>query len=165
MNGEINWGPEIRVDGLRPEWLEPDQEIMMYDGEWWGRPETAALFYGYDIGERETAIRLPADHPHYATLSHATAPNGGEVGPEVVERLIGVVRELAARDNGDGTVSIVDIQRTVADAVELVALLTEPVDGDLVEAERLAGEGPCNRVDVIVAAIKLGRALEKEAGR
>lgn len=71
--GGIKWGAEIAVDGVKPEWLEPSQEIMMYDGSrggmrgdgWYGSSTGGATFFGRDITPAEISIRLPADHPHY----------------------------------------------------------------------------------------------------
>jgi len=136
---EIVWGPEIAIDGKRPEWLE----ISDFPS---GSQGFARTSWGW-VGNRDrsypiekwawsiiTHIRLPADHPHYTAFKPHPAPSPSEVGPEVVERLIGAVRELAARDNGDGTVSIVGIQRTVQDAVELSALI-----GQLAERRAVKG--------------------------
>jgi len=71
---EIVWGPEIAVDGKRPEWLE----ISDFPS---GSQGFARTSWGW-VGNRDrsdpieewawssiTHIRLPADHPHYAQLS------------------------------------------------------------------------------------------------
>ncbi len=91
MSGEINWGPEIAVEGKRPAWLRGVQACLMKTGAWctWQppTPRNPAEEWAWSHGDGRpniTAIRLPADHPHYATHNTPTAPSGGEVGPEVV---------------------------------------------------------------------------------
>ncbi len=111
----------------------------------------------------------PASKPH-------PAPSPSEVGPEVVERMIALVRGMASND---------DPHPHYDEARAIVALLPEPVDADLIEAREVAaavfdngGSHPSiasglragkrdGGIDVTVAlaAIKRGRALEKEAGR
>lgn len=63
----MEWGAEIKVDGVRPEWLDREQQIMQYDGytgRWYG---DIIDFFGSDIQENDTIIRLPADHWAYLT--------------------------------------------------------------------------------------------------
>ncbi|NYD88768.1 hypothetical protein [Sphingomonas melonis] len=176
MSG-ITWGPEIAVDGKRPKWLGDyigplrwmncDQR---YPGVW--LQDSSELNWGNYLTSNHgaiTAIRLPADHPHYATLSHPTAPIPSEVGPEVVAMALSFVKEAADRIKGDSLFwdSFIDKARAIA------ALLPEPVDADLVEARRIAAdhyggnpwiaEGECDEdktVQIALAAIKRGRALE-----
>lgn len=93
-----------------------------------------------------------------------TAPSGGEVGPEVVERCIALVRAAAERERTGYNWTFP--QEWHAEARAIVALLPEPVDGDLVEARKI-----CERInpemhavsgdleEVALAAIKRGRAL------
>jgi len=60
---DIIWGEPIAVDGKRPEWLEDDVRISGRDGMcdmWWILLPSAVTW------RPVTAIRLPADHPHYA---------------------------------------------------------------------------------------------------
>jgi len=127
-----------------------------------------------------TSYSRRQEHDRGATLSHATAPNGGEVGPEVVDGDLEVLcREMLAMDNsGRDWVLPRDLQR------RLRALLPEPIDPDLTlarqicashakanghaneAAEHLAGRwdgGSSNRL--VRSTIQHLRALEKEAGR
>lgn len=60
---EIEWGPEIEVDGVRPDWLK-DDDIAMYgqSGDWLKYPTDPV---GY-LWDQITHIRLPADHWYYS---------------------------------------------------------------------------------------------------
>ncbi|WP_294138276.1 hypothetical protein [Sphingomonas sp.] len=185
MNGEINWGPEIRVDGKRPEWLgDGPQPMMVHNAVGWHtwrscQVDPALVAWSFNTGRPNVdLIRLPADHPHYATLSRATAPNGAEVGPEVVERMIALVRRMGGNSSiGQPFYEFEAITHAAAhydEARAIVALLPEPVDVDGVEAAKIAkgmiyGNDDSVSHDRIVRllkdAIKRGRALEKEAGR
>lgn len=101
----------------------------------------------------------------------------GDVSPEVVERMVRLVRDVAV--NGDYE------QREKARA--LIAILPKPVDPDLLEARRLVAtsrdpglsadmranilkgeedDSPIWGMPVVLAAIKRGRELtNKEIGR
>lgn len=70
-------------------------------------------------------IRNAAQVPETAP----TAPSGGEVGPEVVERMIALVRAVS----GHGGTMV-----NLSEARAIVALLPEPVDADLLEARERA---------------------------
>lgn len=69
--GEIVWGPAIVVKDKRPEWLGdgvPLQWAMVNEGGSYtvyqqARSDTTKNWSGFGYG---VAIRLPADHPHYA---------------------------------------------------------------------------------------------------
>lgn len=156
MRGEINWGPEIAVEGKRPEWLvdgvyRVNHGLVTFDGEQSNSREWRHV----------TAIRLPADHPHYAASQPRTAPSGGEVGPEVVERMKRVImRHVACKttmfDNESGPNLSVEAE------FRAIASLVAP-DPDLAEARKLAAEvedAPYGTLeDLALAAIKRGRAL------
>jgi len=64
----VQWGPEIVVDGKRPEWLKDDDRFCYFHNEanYWVN-DTKAEDWEEPIGGFRwvTAIRLPADHPHY----------------------------------------------------------------------------------------------------
>lgn len=72
---DIKWGPAIAVDGKRPEWLGEFADRIGYERQgdgWYGpHPRYPDLWSEEDIlnnkggWETVTAIRLPADHPHY----------------------------------------------------------------------------------------------------
>lgn len=68
----IEWGPEIPVNGKRPEWLADDARVWV---KW---PEWSMFSNGIQVYTIErsmwadvTALRLPADHPHYQQRSDA----------------------------------------------------------------------------------------------
>ena len=76
------WGPEIDVNGARPEWLGENQEIHFHwvdgsHGDWIAR----------DFNGREwrkcRALQLPASHPYYlATSKGFTYWPGGRDAPD-----------------------------------------------------------------------------------
>lgn len=174
MTSDITWGPEIRVDGKRPEWLDGDPKMVWpahRNGNWLDHTLNAA--FDRWAWEWIGSIRLPADHPHYATQTPATAPSGGEVGPEVVERCFAVIRAYVA-DSGSRMPSGKSVY---AEMVELAGMLPEPVDADLIAAREAeakaseangfrdyaaqtrAGEHDDGPVRHRYEGIKLGRAL------
>lgn len=62
---KIEWGPEIKTDGERPEWLGDDVECMVgWAGESCTGPYPSDCIHGWD--RSVVSIRLPADHPYYA---------------------------------------------------------------------------------------------------
>lgn len=69
---EIEWGPEIKVDGKRPEWFG-HREMHQWIGRGvkdWGSWDTGTNFIRdnpSDSWDIVTAIRLPAGHPYYET--------------------------------------------------------------------------------------------------
>lgn len=187
---DVEWGPEIKVEGRRPEWLG-DDDVFMWEGtcsEQWFRIEggSGVNWTGFSGFVR---IRLPANHTHYKTLqdnmpqnapeTHRQGTNGVRTGVEALERLEALeslVRRMAATDT--------PIDEYLAIKRDARALLPEPVDPDLVEARELvcecvvqfasndteatllrlyrAGEGDNEpEVQKIYAAIKRGRALER----
>lgn len=68
---KIEWGPEIKVDGKRPEWLENGQrvgvgtEYSIPRGIWYGAINSSTNWYGYEFSKEWVSIVLPADHPYY----------------------------------------------------------------------------------------------------
>lgn len=130
----------------------------------WGRsPETwSSIVVNGQTAHLGWRIRNAAQ----ALKTAPTAPSGGVVGPEVVERMIALVRELA---------KVTTIKAPwIIEARAIVALLPEPIDGDLVEARECAAQaqllavGELTRagkmddqpiVIAALAAIKRGRAL------
>lgn len=103
MNGEINWGAPIEAvheDGRVVAAVARQQETpdsyrlvhiageMLHDME----QEYAFKENGHRVYARDWTIRNVATPPADAR----TAPNGGEVGPEVVERMKALVRKMAS---------------------------------------------------------------------
>lgn len=157
----MEFGPEIKVDGKRPEWLDRDTQILMRDknnGKWYGGAETI-LFYGRDISEDDDAIRLPVNHPHYNLITHTytvrpedeatllasdplsrSTPDERAVAPELVYRMKNaILRHVACKpylfDDDEGpNISVEAELRSIAAALEPV------VDEDLVIAREIAGD-------------------------
>ena len=187
MSEGITWGPEIAVNGKRPEWLADDDRMQCLPSPDW----KVGADWVHPLDDNHawaclTHIRLPADHPHYAAQEPRTAPSGGEVGSEVVDALRGAltrsvtalndwlatyaddlcdpehVATARARIAEFGTLAyIAEVQQQNRAAL---ALLPEPVDADRVEAVDLLdsfGEAFPDAVSLATAAIKRGRALEK----
>lgn len=196
MNGEvqaIDWGAEIPVDGKRPEWLDG------YDGpvRWFNCDQPCGVtllksgrlnwgnYYGMEKGGVH-AIRLPADHPHYAwqasghslgnnnlgTNDVPTPPQG--IAPEVVTltgEQANMLRKLLAW--------VKAVPGPFADEAAACLAMMEPVDGDLLEARRIAAdhvpfaaekllsgqEDGTASIKAVLAAIKRGRSLAAGDGR
>lgn len=73
----IVWGAEIECDG-KPDWLSDDEPVTVKwsHGDWSSITDgTAAKFFAHD---KWLALKLPADHPHYATRVREA-----EFGPEI----------------------------------------------------------------------------------
>lgn len=75
----IEWGPEIPVNGKRPGWLADGTPIKPVDNEceWMGYAVVQGVDHKWwpDV----TAIRLPADHPHYQQADTVTLARIREV--------------------------------------------------------------------------------------
>ena len=93
---EIVWGPAIAVDGKRPGWLGEFADRIAYQrngNRWFGpHPQWPDMWSESDIvgsgsgWGNVTAIRLPADHPHYRQTEAAIpegmkAWHGGDAAP------------------------------------------------------------------------------------
>lgn len=67
MTDKIEWGPEIAVNGVRPDWLGDTDKIQWNDCRgYWGRWMVYGFVLAADVGwQNITAIKLPADHPAY----------------------------------------------------------------------------------------------------
>lgn len=89
----MEYGPEIKVNGVRPAWLRDEENIMTTwrHGEVAG-PYFAEYIYGWEGSV--TAIALPTDHPYYLATSRGftywpggdDAPGDWEPGSEVLWR-------------------------------------------------------------------------------
>jgi hypothetical protein len=77
-------GPEIKIDGKRPEWLKDNEKIgiVWKDGTRWDHLNTPVDWVsGWKYGIE--AIMLPTDHPYYlATSKGFTYWPGGESAPD-----------------------------------------------------------------------------------
>lgn len=158
----IVWGPEIRVEGKRPEWLRDSDKILWSAKKEWGFKEAVA---GETINWRgangTVTIRLPANHPHYRQ------PTTPELDPALWDRMVASHHALLAEveaeqceheqtHRGGAIWTICDdcgqkwaddrggFQPYVApdwlvEAREIAALadLPKPVDPDLIEARKI----------------------------
>lgn len=185
----MKFGPEIKVDGVKPEWLGDEEKFgwKRSDGEWtslndWTAKERMMRW------DDAVAIRLPADHPHYNLITHTytvrpedeaallasdpllrSTPDERAVAPELVARLVELARSVSTSP-----------ECTIAQTVEAQNILAalEPVDEDLVAAREVVVElegrpfysweirdgkhDGDNLVKVALAAIKRGRLLQRE---
>lgn len=79
MTDSIVWGPEIQVNGKRPEWLTDQDTFAWYGSSYRGKS------HDWDgVG----TIRLPADHPHYRQ------PSAPERDPASWNRMEALVRRM-----------------------------------------------------------------------
>ena len=86
------WGPEIRVDGVRPAWLSGRVVCDMRSAHGWcytderaaHKNDAEAWCWSHGDGEPNiTAIRLPADHFAYRAIGQGFTPwAGGDAAPE-----------------------------------------------------------------------------------
>jgi len=171
------FGPEIKVDGKRPEWLGDYKGPLGYSrgaDSWYGPCEEDPDFWTeVDIVNGRgwnsvCAIRLPANHPHYQ--QNAPTPD---------ERAVALVKRLASLspDHLPRAFEFAPIQ----DEARAIVAALEPVDPDVLEARNIEAQ-ICRRSDLedeaqkvekgelddrpgmvgVLAAIKRGRQLEKE---
>ena len=199
-NSEVEWGPEIPVNGVRPAWLRQTDMVQLktqmgwravHDG--WTDPKMSPPLENWawshsNGGACIVAIRLPANHPHYAAGRATNAPtppvqgqSGVRTGVECLERMEALVRRMADYYNtgsSDDEAIAHEALSWMREAHSLRALLLEPVDGDLVEARLIADgyldapskdieDGGWDSSDVVQAAleaIKRGRALQMGEG-
>jgi len=181
----MEFGPEIKVDGIRPECLDG------YNGfvKWWNEDQpqgvvcrnAALLNWGPYPGFKRgacTSFALPANHSHYTTPTR-TPLEDRIVAPELVERMRKLLEVAAGRFLGSGS--------DIYEEARAILAEMEPVDEDLVIAretvasiwELSRGESGLQEwhrskairegkrddsLDVKAAldAIKRGRQLEKE---
>jgi len=150
----MEFGPEIKVDGKRPEWLGEDDLVDWRREQGWRKDcakdyqERVAIRtpeWSSDEWSAIQYIRLPANHPHYIT-------------PTPDERVMALLKRIAAPNK-------VDIYQWQTEARAIVAAL-EPVDPDEAEAE-LIYEGWSSNPDedvrsLVARTLARGRQLEKE---
>lgn len=118
---DFAWGPEIKVDGVRPEWLKD------YDVWQWRIARDPHFKDGIAPSEYEKArtfglieaIRLPANHPHYTTPT----PDERAVAPELVSRLVELVEKMSVED-------FAQAWREWRNEARAIVAALEPVDPD-----------------------------------
>lgn len=146
----MEFGPEIKVDGKRPEWLKDDEKFgwKRVTGTWTAFSDWTATERSLNWSEVQS-IRLPANHPHYATPT----PDERAVAPELVARLVAVVKEqvYAHRNVTNPAPSLIEARAILA--------ALEPVDR--AEAKRLAGIWEIDE-EAAYQILARGRQLEKE---
>lgn len=192
---KADWGAEIPVNGKRPGWLKGNDEVLLQEC---GLPfyKTSMLASEINWHSDLEAIRLPADHPHYAqpTLpddltARMVAENERlrkaieralQCTPSIGSKYVGLAgmtyRQVIKYDCGDPWA----ILRGALVASEPES---ELIDNDLIEARKIAGDYWMSKgdhlgqrrsvngemdgsrdIDIALAAIKRGRALERGEG-
>lgn len=175
MSGEINWREPI--EAVTAQGTAVVAHVIGAHANGWlvfiaGWTCAVVAFLDGTIINSQWRIRNVAQAPE----TGPTAPSGGEVGSEVVERALELVRDLVSADR-------FYIDALAKRAAEIVALLPEPVDADLVEARKLAASliehhSPVMAAQIaaghgddyaplkhVLAGLKAGRSLEKGEGR
>lgn len=68
----MEWGEPIRVDGVRPDWLDDDNQPVgvgtvssIAQGTWYGAINSSTKWVAGEFGPDWVSICLPADHPRY----------------------------------------------------------------------------------------------------
>lgn len=79
---EIEWGPEIAVDGKRPEWLGDGDEVIRVTNEARTEDHTSIVAESATYWPNVGHIRLPASHPAYIAIAKGFTPwSGGDEAP------------------------------------------------------------------------------------
>lgn len=166
---EVEWGPAIPVESKRPEWLKDDD--LRID-VWWGKEKyvetekDAGAPVSCVYWNGATAIRLPANHPHYTTPTRTALEQRMEKYEAWFRRASVYWYGL---DKGGTVSSITIVSDMLTELGVIVAELPEPVDEDIDIANEMARK-KCfwnnndlfhNAQDLALAAIKRGRALER----
>jgi len=170
----MEFGPEIKVYGKRPEWLEDFELISLcnFSGSEINLERQVSRTYWANV----KSIRLPANHPHYNLITHTytvrpedeaallasdplsrPTPDERAVAPELVERLVELARSVA--DSPECTI------RQTVEAQGILAIL-DTVASDEIVAKQLCkdnGWGESSGAkDLAMKALARGRQLEKE---
>ena len=78
---DIEWGAEIAVNGVQPEWLRNQDDVRDVDPSWHTNGEVRKADGWY--WPKMKAIRLPANHSYYLATSRGfTYWPGGESAPD-----------------------------------------------------------------------------------
>lgn len=157
----VQWGPEIAVEGVKPDWLTQNDVVRLKTGVGWTSVHTgrydrvsspiedwAWTFRGGSANI--LAIALPADHPHY---SQAVTRTTDEQLTHYAERCKALVIEMASQSGPK--------PRFIERARAIVASMVE-VDGDVEiarEIERDHRGGNDREFRMCLAGIKKGREL------
>lgn len=147
----MEFGPEIKVDGVRPEWLLGSDRFE-YQTVACGGSKTCWHSWLYPEWSTVTAIRLPATHPRYNLITHTytvrpedeaallasdplSRPTRDEraVAPELVERMRALIETMASCDGAAFVLEYKDQARAIVAALE-------PVDPMLLEARKIVAD-------------------------
>jgi len=153
----MEFGPEIKVDGVRPEWLE-DDDAMEYRHSM-DRPEDGMIpvtrHGGWSAGDWKcvTAIRLSATHSCYQTT-----PTRTPLEDRMVAHMLDSWRSMAKVDPKDVG------PHFAANWIETAkSILAEAENPDITEARILVESmNNASDEDIALAALARGRQLEKE---
>jgi len=149
-NENVEWGAEIPVEGKRPEWLGDDVVVQVGWTHGAVGKYTTRSICGWEYSIKY--IRLPANHPHYATPTRTAL----EQRMEDLVRAIAVVRK--GHDTHPG--KWFGIETELGDEARDILAELEPVSLDRVEAKRLAGIWAISE-DTAYEILSRGRALER----
>lgn len=127
----MEFGAEIKVDGVRPEWLEGADwnvvKALCYNGDVQvPGDDTNEIMNDWEWKDIRS-IYLPADHPHYQ--QNIPTPDERAVAPELVERMRKLVEKIAANAPWLNT-RAKDMDDVDSEARAIVAAL-EPVDPEV----------------------------------
>lgn len=152
----MEFGPEIKVDGKRPQWLEDDEvidvEVKMYG--WFSALDISGLHVRDVIWPPTRFIRLPANHPHYITPT----PDERAVAPELAKHMLDSWEAMAKVDPKDVG------PHFAANWIETAkGIVAEAENPDITEVRSLLeGMHGASDEDIALAALARGRQLEKE---
>lgn len=174
---KVVFGEAIEMTGKRPAWLEdgipmrwsaggnPYLDVKSHECVNWGR-------------DYPVLIRLPVDHPCYRQMAEPKGLTTNETLPSdpIAKRMEALVRAMASPRWSTAN------NENYVEARAIATLLPEPVDADLVEARecvaavyeaasrhdlakitRDGGQDKRLRVQSALAAIRRGRALERDS--
>lgn len=144
---EVEWGPEIKVEGKRPEWLGNGDPLEFYDfaqKRWNGVTGIDASFMDIsDWWRFASAIRLPANHPHYATPTRTA----------LEQRMEEILRDLAAANVGDLFGPFINRARVIVSKMD-----EDPAEEE--EVTNLLQMDETTR-NIVRLALRRGRTLER----
>lgn len=115
----MEFGPEIKVDGKRPEWLgDGDERLIPIMSD--GRSLSMRRVWAHAWDEDTVSIRLPATHPHYATPTRTP----------LEDRMVALVKDMAA-EMKPGVHYVTQIEPLRNEARAILAEMEPVVDPDI----------------------------------
>jgi len=165
----MEFGPEIKVDGIRPEWLGDYNGLV----KWWNADQpqgmvcdkSLKLNWGPYPGHTHggiTSFALPANHSHYTKTEAPTRT-------ALEQRMEDFVRRVAMLNLQAASLTGTPAWNVGKEAAELRAELPEPVDPEYERAEKeltelwYAEDRFAAVVQFAVAQVERGRQLQRDA--